>query len=115
MHIDWDILKRQQIDIYDQVEAKLRTLQVGESLAMRVEMPPCASMEFTTTLVLRVVREGDALGDGPWTIYGPMEEHHKRTLDGMPPTRLPIAYEERSDDTVEAMLSRWDGKMGVTE
>ena len=106
MHIDWNILKRQQADIYEQVEAKLRTLQVGESLAMRVEMPPVASMSFTTTLVLRVVREGETVGDGPWTVYGPMEEHHRRTLEGMPPIRVPLAYEEGGRD-VASILARW--------
>lgn len=88
MDIDWSGIKAMQRSIYDQVEAKLCELQVGESLAMRIEHPPLFSVQAGLTLVLRVVKPGEIVDGGPWTIYGPMEEHHRRTLEGLPPTRV---------------------------
>jgi hypothetical protein len=95
MHtIDWDILKTAQRRIWDEVDAKLRTLQVGQSLAMRVQTPPIDSFDNTLTLVLRVVNPGQVIDDGPWTVYGPFEEYHRRMLDGLPPARLPVEVDE---------------------
>ena len=101
MDIDWSGIKAMQRSIYDQVDAKLRELQVGESLAMRVEHPPLFASQAGFTLVLRVVKPGEIVDGGPWTIYGPMEEHHRRTLEGSPPTRVVDIVRESKD---------WDDK-----